>query len=64
MATRDPLARAAAALRARGVAADLLDSLEREVAATVAAALAAARAGSAPDFAAAFADVTGGTRDG
>ncbi len=60
MAARDPLPRAAAVLRARGVPGEQLESLEREVEGAVASALAAARAGSDPDFAAALADVTDG----
>lgn len=58
MTARDPVTRAAAALRARGVSAGTLDGIEREVAEAVAAALSSARAGAEPDFAAAFADVT------
>lgn len=64
MAERDPLPRAAAALRARGVSDTALQDIERAVAAEVAAALAVARDGSEPDFATAFADVTGGSPHG
>jgi pyruvate dehydrogenase E1 component alpha subunit len=64
MAARDPLPRAAACLRARGLPGERLETLEREVADTVAAALASARAGTDPDFTAAFADVTGGPAHG
>jgi acetoin:2,6-dichlorophenolindophenol oxidoreductase subunit alpha len=64
MAGRDPLPRAATALRARGVADGAREHMEREVAEAVAAALAAARASGEPDFAAAFADVTGGPAHG
>ena len=51
MTARDPVTRAAAALRARGVSAGTLDGIEREVAEAVAAALSSARAGAEPETA-------------
>ena len=64
LAARDPLRRAEAALRARGVTDEALTTVAEEVAGTVAAALETARAGAEPDFAAARADVTSAAAHG